>query len=131
MVPTVTRPAAPSADHDTVTSTERVQVLLDLVGNAEHVEGTVRCGDRRRGSPGMRVQTFVEPTFEFRVLVDAIATCDYVELPVQPTIAIVGGSNAALAAPAILPATNGTMAKAETSVSDALMRTSWTFQRCK
>src|SRR4051812_21652970 len=52
---------------------------------------TVRFGDRRQGSPGMRVQTFVEPTFEFRVLVDAIATCDYVELPVQPTIAIVAG----------------------------------------
>ena len=52
---------------------------------------TVRFGDRRQGSPGMRVQTFVEPTFEFRVLVDAIATCDYVELPEQPTIAIVAG----------------------------------------
>ena len=52
---------------------------------------TVRFGDPRQGSPGMRVQTFVEPTFEFRVLVDAIATCDYVELPVQPTIAIVAG----------------------------------------
>ena len=52
---------------------------------------TVRFGDRRQGSPGMRVQTFVEPTFEFRVLVDAFATCDYVELPVQPTIAIVAG----------------------------------------
>src|SRR5580692_6287048 len=52
---------------------------------------TVRFGDRRQGSPGMRVQTFVEPTFEFRVLVDAIATCDYIELPVQPTIAIVAG----------------------------------------
>src|SRR5215468_5524302 len=39
----------------------------------------------------MRAQTVVEPTFEFRVLVDAIATCDYVELPVQPTIAIVSG----------------------------------------
>src|SRR5262249_22118582 len=52
---------------------------------------TVRFGDRRQGSPGIRVQTFVEPTFEFRVLVDAIATCDYVELPVQPTIAIVAG----------------------------------------
>jgi len=42
---------------------------------------TVRFGDRRNGSPGMRVQTFVEHTFEFRVLVDAFATCDYVELP--------------------------------------------------
>jgi hypothetical protein len=52
---------------------------------------TVRFGDRRQGSPGMRVQTFVEPSFEFRVLVDAIATCDYVELPVQPTIAVVAG----------------------------------------
>src|SRR5947207_11280976 len=52
---------------------------------------TVRFGDRRQGSPGIRIQTFVEATFEFRVLVDAIATCDYVELPVQPTIAIVAG----------------------------------------
>lgn len=56
---------------------------------------TVRFGDRRQGSPGMRVQTFVEPSFEFRVLVDAIATCDYVELPVQPTIAVVAGPPAA------------------------------------
>jgi len=46
VVPTVTRPAAPSADDDTVTSTARVQVSLDLAGNAEHIEGTVRCGDR-------------------------------------------------------------------------------------
>src|ERR1700675_294140 len=52
---------------------------------------TVRFGDRCQGSPGMRVQTFVEPTFEFRVLVDAFATCDYVELPIQPTISIVAG----------------------------------------
>jgi hypothetical protein len=62
---------------------------------------SVRFGDRRQGSPGMRVQTFVEPTFEFRVLVDAIATCDYVELPVQPTIAIVAGPP--IAWKAILP----------------------------
>src|SRR3954468_22438472 len=52
---------------------------------------TVRFCDRRQGSPVMRVQTFVEPTFEFRVLVDAFATCDYVELPIQPTISIVAG----------------------------------------
>jgi hypothetical protein len=53
---------------------------------------TVRFGDSRQGSPGMRVQTFVEPSFEFRVLVDAFATCDYTELPVQPTISIVAGA---------------------------------------
>ena len=52
---------------------------------------TVRFGDPRQGSPGMRVQTFVERSFEFRMLVDAIAICDYVELPEQPTIAIVAG----------------------------------------
>ena len=49
----------------------------------------VRFGDPRQGSPGMRLQTFCESTFEFRVLVDAIATYNYVELPVQPEIAIV------------------------------------------
>lgn len=52
---------------------------------------TVRFGDRRQGSPGMRMQTFVEPTFEFRVLVDAFATYNYVELPRQPNFAIVAG----------------------------------------
>jgi hypothetical protein len=51
----------------------------------------VRFGDRREGSPGMRIQTFCEQTFEFKVLVDAIATYNYVELPEQPEIAIVPG----------------------------------------
>ncbi len=51
----------------------------------------VRFGDRREGSPGMRIQTFCEHTFEFKVLVDAIATYNYVELPQQPEIAIVPG----------------------------------------
>ena len=51
----------------------------------------VRFGDRRHGSPGMRIQTFCEDTFEFKVLVDAIATYNYVELPEQPTIAITPG----------------------------------------
>ena len=51
----------------------------------------VRFGDRREGSPGMRIQTFCEQTFEFKVLVDAIATYNYVELPQQPEIAIIAG----------------------------------------
>ena len=46
----------------------------------------VRFGDRRQGSPGIRMQTFNEPTFEFRVLVDAWATYNYIELPQQPWI---------------------------------------------
>ena len=51
----------------------------------------VRFGDPRGGCPGIRVQTFCEETFEFRVLVDAIATYNYVELPQQPEIRIVPG----------------------------------------
>ncbi len=51
----------------------------------------VRFGDRRQGSPGIRMQTFCEHSFEFRVLVDAIATYNYVELPRQPEVAIVPG----------------------------------------
>src|SRR5215204_1208073 len=66
-----------------------IRVMRGFLREGETI--TVRFGDPRQGSPGMRVQTFVEPTFEFRVLVDAFATCDYVELPVQPTIAIVAG----------------------------------------
>ncbi|MEO7727651.1 MAG: DUF3604 domain-containing protein, partial [Burkholderiales bacterium] len=51
----------------------------------------VRFGDQRQGSPGIRMQTFNEPTFEFRVLTDAWATYNYVELPVQPFISVVAG----------------------------------------
>jgi len=51
----------------------------------------IRFGDRRQGSPGIRLQTFVEHSFEFRVLVDAIAVYNYVELPEQPTIVIIPG----------------------------------------
>ena len=51
----------------------------------------IRFGDRREGSPGIRIQTFCEDTFEFRVLVDAIATYNYVELPEQPIISIIPG----------------------------------------
>src|SRR3546814_8689972 len=40
----------------------------------------------------MRLQTFCDETFEFRVLVDPIATYNYVPLPEQPTIAIVPGA---------------------------------------
>lgn len=61
----------------------------------------VRIGDRRQGAPGIRIQTFAEPTFEFKFLVDAFATCNFVELPVQPHIAIEAGPPVAFKA--ILP----------------------------
>lgn len=52
---------------------------------------TVRFGVIDHGGPGMRLQTFCEETFEFRVLVDPIATFNFQPLPVQPSIAIVPG----------------------------------------
>ena len=52
---------------------------------------TVRFGDRRLGSPGIRLQTYCESEFEFRVFADAIATYDYVALPASPRIRIVSG----------------------------------------
>ncbi len=53
---------------------------------------TIRFGDRRFGSPGIRLQTYCESQFQFRVLVDAIATYDYVALPENPVIAILPGA---------------------------------------
>ena len=56
----------------------------------------IRFGDQRQGSPGVRLQTFVEPTFEFRVFADPFASYDYIPLPddAQATIAIVSGPGA-------------------------------------
>ncbi|MDA0655123.1 MAG: DUF3604 domain-containing protein [Proteobacteria bacterium] len=52
---------------------------------------TVTFGVTEHGSPGMRLQTFLEDTFEFHVLVDPIATFNYQPVPVQPVIKIVAG----------------------------------------
>jgi hypothetical protein len=52
---------------------------------------TIRFGDRRYGSPGIRMQTYCESEFEFRLFADPIATYDYVALPDSPKIRIVPG----------------------------------------
>ncbi|MEX2446813.1 MAG: DUF3604 domain-containing protein, partial [Dehalococcoidia bacterium] len=70
------------------------KTLYIKVVNGYLTEGdriVIRLGDTRQGSPGLRLQTFCEPTFEFRMVADCIATCDYVELPDCPAIAIVPG----------------------------------------
>ena len=56
----------------------------------------VRFGDRRQGSPGLRLQTNCEPTFEFKVFVDAFATYEFTELPSSPEIELVAGPAAPL-----------------------------------
>jgi len=52
---------------------------------------TVRLGDRRQGSPGFRLQTNVEANVELKTSVDAFATYEFCELPVQPTFDLVPG----------------------------------------
>ena len=62
----------------------------------------VRFGDTRKGCPGIRMQTFCEDSWELKILVDAFATRDYVELPSNPYLAVVSGIPVRWAA--ILPA---------------------------
>jgi len=66
-----------------------IGVMRDFLAPGDTI--TIRFGDRRQGSPGIRLQTYCESEFEFRVLADPIATYDYVALPQSPKIAIVPG----------------------------------------
>jgi hypothetical protein len=52
---------------------------------------TICLGDRSKGSPGVRVQTFSEPYFEFRILTDPIACYRFTPVADPPTIAVVPG----------------------------------------
>ena len=72
-----------------------VGVVKDFLSPGDTI--TIRFGDRRQGSPGIRLQTYCEREFEFRVFADPIATYDYVALPENPKIAIHAGARRALA----------------------------------
>lgn len=65
----------------------------------------ITYGDRSGGSPGWRMQTFCEETFEFRVLVDRFGTFLYDRLEPSPELRIVAGEPARLlaVAPTVLP----------------------------
>src|ERR1043166_8891420 len=52
---------------------------------------TVRFGDRRQGSPGFRLQTNVEANVELKTSIDAFATYEFCELPLQPAFDLVPG----------------------------------------
>src|SRR3954449_4892472 len=62
---------------------------------------TIRLGDIRQGSPGYRLQTNVETKVELKTSVDAFATYEFCELPVQPAFDLVPGPAASWKA--ILP----------------------------
>ncbi|HEY7246065.1 MAG TPA: DUF3604 domain-containing protein [Xanthobacteraceae bacterium] len=65
----------------------------------------IRMGDRRRGSPGYRLQTNCEERFELKTAVDAFATYEFTELPIQPYLDLVPGPPARWKA--ILPSLAG------------------------
>ena len=69
-----------------------IGVVKDFLAPGDTI--TIRLGDRRFGAPGIRVQTYCESQFEFRVFADPIATYDYVALPESPKISVVPGPGA-------------------------------------
>ena len=62
---------------------------------------TARFGDRRGGSPGLRLQTNCEEHFALKVYVDAFAAYEFTELPISPGFMLVPGPAARFKA--ILP----------------------------
>ena len=73
-----------------------VNTLLIRVGRGFLRAGdtliTVRVGDRRQGSPGLRLQTNCEERFELKTyVVDAFATYEFTEMPCSPGFALVPG----------------------------------------
>ena len=66
-----------------------LKVTQGFLGRGEKI--VVVFGDRTGGSPGWQVQTFCERSFEFKTLVDPIATYEFKELPTSPVMRIVPG----------------------------------------
>lgn len=68
--------------------------ILFQVRNGFLKEGdvvTIVLGDRSKGGPGMRAQSFCEREHEFRFLIDPCGTGRYEELPGRPVVQIVAG----------------------------------------
>lgn len=73
-----------------------IDVLDDCILPGQTI--TVTYGDTSGGSAGSRVQTFCETSFEFRVMVNPIATGRFVMLADCPEISVVAGPAEALKA---------------------------------
>jgi hypothetical protein len=76
--------------------TLHVKVLQGYLRANESI--TITFGDQSKGSPGWRMQTFAEDTFELKTLVDRYATYVYDELPKSPRFKVVAGEPARLVA---------------------------------
>lgn len=66
-----------------------LQVVGGFLDGGQQI--VVVFGDTSQGSPGWQMQTFCEETFEFKTLVDPIATYEFKELPHSPTLRVVAG----------------------------------------
>jgi len=66
-----------------------LQIRGGFLDEGEHI--TVTFGERSGGSPGWQAQTFCVERFEFKTLVDPIATYQFRELPESPAIRIAPG----------------------------------------
>ncbi len=67
----------------------RVTVRGDGLYEGDRI--TIHFGDRSGGSPGLKLQTFCESGFEFKVLADVCATGHFLPIPDTPAISIVPG----------------------------------------
>ena len=101
-----------------------IKVVRGFMREGETI--TVRFGDRRQGSPGMRTQTFAEPFFEFHVLADPIACYYYVPVATQPMIAIEAGARSGWIA--VLPSL---VARQETFTLRLRSEDQWGNPSCK
>lgn len=107
-VPQFHDPTGPDYCSVTTTGDCRIDVRWDLKGNKRPWGRAIYLkvmsgfldrgeqirlvfGDTSAGSPGWRVETFREDTFEFKTFVDPIATFMFKELPQSPELRIVPG----------------------------------------
>ena len=97
--------------------TVHVKVLQGYLRKGESI--TLTIGDTSAGSPGWRMQTFLEDTFELKVLVDRYATYVYEELPKSPTFRIGPGQPTKLVAIAPTVAASGKKIKVRVKREDA------------
>lgn len=71
-----------------------VDTIDGFIKPGDHI--VIRLGDRRAGSPGTRVQTFVESSFRFRCFVDPLGTSRFAALPEDIIIDIIPGAPASM-----------------------------------
>ena len=87
----------PDVSRSGISSRPREKCLTLLVTHGYLAEGdtiAVIFGDTSRGSPGLKLQTFAESAFEFKVSVDLCGTGHFVPLDDPLEIAIVPGESA-------------------------------------